>query len=218
MQLGGKPLIGHAVDGALAAFGHVIVSTDDEEIAECARQFGADVPFERPAHLASDTASELAAWQHAIEWVQTNRGAFECFVSVPTTSPLREVSDLTGIRDLLLADERTDVVVSGRIAERNPWFNMVRVVEDGFVTLAASGDDKPVRRQDAPELYDLTTVGYAARVSYLESAASLFDGNVRLYEVPAERALDIDTRFDFEIAQFLLQQKEATAGTGGDRS
>ena len=64
----------------------------------------------------------------------------------------------------------------------------------------------PAHRQDAPQLFDLTTIAYVARPEFVLSASRYFDGNVRLVEVPAERALDIDTPFDIEIAEFLASR------------
>jgi N-acylneuraminate cytidylyltransferase len=97
--------------------------------------------------------------------------------------------------------QQQDVVVTVREAERNPYFNMVRHEPDGLVRLAVEGNFH--RRQDAPVVYDLTTVAYVARADFVLTANRLFDGKVRSVLIPRERALDIDTPLDMVVAQAL---------------
>lgn len=206
--LAGKPLIAHAVDTARACarVETVIVSTDDDAIADAARASGAEVPFVRPAELATDSAPEWLAWRHAITWWITNRGPLGTFLSLPATAPLRSVADVDACLDTLQGDSSLDVVLTGMPASRSPWFNMVKRVADGRVDLVLR-DAAVSRRQDAPAVFDLTTVAYAARPQFLLRADRIFDGNVGLVEVPPERAIDIDTLLDFEFAEFLVARK-----------
>ncbi len=136
--LGGKPLIGRAIEAALASslIDRVIVSTDDAEIAGVARRFGAEIPFMRPAELATDQASEWLAWKHAAQFLRAEPGGAEvgALVSVPTTSPLRITEDVdAAIRAFDPAT--TDAVIAVREAQRNPYFNMVRIDSDGYARL-----------------------------------------------------------------------------------
>ncbi|MBN2974411.1 acylneuraminate cytidylyltransferase family protein [Roseomonas aeriglobus] len=213
--LGGVPLIGHAIRVARAcpSLDEVIVSTDDEEIAQVALDLGAEVPFLRPPALASDTASEWMAWRHAIEWVRRHRDDFDIFVSLPATSPFRAVDDVEACIDILRRDPRTDVVATVKKAERSPYFNMVSLDPDGIARLVIQPQGDVTRRQDAPVVYDMTTVAYAVRPDFVMSRAGLFDGRMRVVEIPPERALDIDTPFDFAVAQYLAEQN---AGNGWD--
>lgn len=203
LPLAGKPLIVHSIDTALALsrVSRVVVSTDDEEIAEVSRRAGADVPFIRPPELASDNAPEWLAWQHAIRSLRDQGERVDIFLSLPPTSPLRVPDDVNCCLEALL-ENQADIVISVREAERNPYFNMVRRDADGAVHLAVEG--KFHRRQDAPELFDITTVAYAARADFVMSATRIFDGRVRAVEIPRERALDIDTHFDMLIAEALV--------------
>lgn len=205
--LAGMPLIGHSIQVALAcpSLGSVIVSTDDDEIAQLAFELGAEVPFRRPADLATDTASEWLAWRHAVEWVQKNRGAFDAFVSLPTTSPFRAVEDVEACLDLLCADTKADVVATVKKADRSPYFNMVRIERDGAAQLVIQSQHGVTRRQDAPAVYDMTTVAYVARPDFIMRQSGLFEGRMRVVEVPPERALDIDTPLDFAIAEHLAE-------------
>lgn len=206
--LAGRPLIAYAIETARAGRGvkRVIVSTDDAEIASVAREYGAEVPFLRPADLATDTASEWMAWQHAIREVSRN-DPFDVFLSVPTTSPLRAVEDLDACVGLLL-EGGADIVVTARPSERSPYFNMVRLDERGFARLVIAPAGEVSNRQAAPKVYDLTTVAYAARPEFVLRAASLFEGAVKAVLVPPERAVDIDTELDFDIAEFLMRRRQ----------
>jgi len=208
-MLAGKPLIAYAIDTARAckSLETVIVSTDDAEIAKVAREYGAEVPFIRPAELATDAASEWLAWQHAISSVRASHGDFDIFVSLPVTSPFRDVSDVQACIDTLKNDPRTDIVITTRAAERSPYFNMVKLDAEGYASIVIQPEDAVVRRQDVPVVYDVTTVAYAARPDYVMRTQRLFEGRVKTVEVPAERALDIDTPYDFLLAECIVRMR-----------
>ncbi|SBW09741.1 CMP-N-acetylneuraminic acid synthetase [uncultured Alphaproteobacteria bacterium] len=203
--LAGKPLLTHAIDVAKAVPGiaRVVVSTDDPMIAEAARGAGAEVPFLRPAGLATDTAPEWLAWQHAIRALREEGDPVEVFLSLPTTAPLRRPVDVACCIDTLASGD-ADIVITVREAERNPYFNMVRRETDGSVRLAVEGVYH--RRQDAPPIFDITTVAYAARADFILSANRIFDGRVRAIVIPRERALDIDDAFDLAVAEALYDR------------
>lgn len=208
--IAGKPLIAHAIDVARrsALITRVFVSTDDAEIAAIAVQYGAEVPFMRPAELARDDSPEWLAWQHALRsvGVPSATGQWDAFVSIPTTSPLRSVDDVDAcIRSLLAGD--ADVAVTVRASARSPYFNMVTLDEQGYARLVIQPSGDVWRRQEAPTVFDITTVAYAARPAFVLSASSMFQGRVRGVLVPDERALDIDTPLDLRIAEFLMAER-----------
>ncbi len=211
--LDGKPLIAHSIEVGLATPGveTVVVSTDDEEIASVARACGAEVPFMRPAELAQDHSPEWLAWRHAISWFVAERGSFDCFVSLPATSPFRSVEDVLACIAKLRADPATDVVITVTDANRSPYFNMVHLDEGQHATIVIPPKDGGiVRRQDAPPVYDMTTVAYAARPKFVETADRLFAGKVSAVLVPGERAADIDTELDFKMAEALAAMRRET--------
>ena len=205
----GKPLLGYAIETAQGckSIDRVVVSTDDEEIANLARKHGAEVPFMRPAELARDDTPELLAWQHAIRTLQTKPGArpIDVLVSIPTTSPLRVVEDVEACVASLLGSD-ADIVITMTQASRSPYFNMVVVNEQGYVQTAIKPSKPVYRRQEAPVVYDMTTVAYAARADFVLRTSRLFDGKVKGVLIPPERAIDIDSELDFRFAEFLLSQ------------
>jgi len=205
--VGGKPLIAHSIETAIAcpSLGRIVISTDDEEIASVALAHGADVPFIRPSELAADTAPEWLAWRHAIEWIERNEGPFDIFVSLPATSPFRAIEDVEACIAMLHNNPETDVVVTGRAAETSPYFNMVKLDDNGFASLVIPQAHGVARRQDAPTVFDMTAVAYAVRTAFIKQKPNLFSGKMRMLEVPAERALDIDTPYDLMIAECIAR-------------
>jgi len=203
--VGGKPLIAHSIACALAShhIGEVIVSTDSAEIGTVARQFGAQV-LHRPAHLAADDTPELLAWRHALDacpeiFVQAGQ---QVFVSLPATSPLRAPADVDAAL-ARFARGGCDIVFGISPSRRNPYLNMVTVGSDGLVRIAMEGS-RAVRRQDVPDMYDVTTCIYVSSPEYLRTCGRLVDGRVGYVEIPVERSIDIDEDFDLHLADLLL--------------
>ena len=218
--LGGRPLIAHAIEAGRKSdlVDRVVVSTDDEKIADIAREYGAEVPFMRPPELAQDNTPEPLAWQHALrtlndsgEWPK-----IDVFVSIPATSPLRAVGDIDAcIRELLKGD--ADLVITVKPSERNPYFNMVVLDDNGYARLVIPPEQEMHHRQNAPSVYDMATVAYAARPEYILSSVKLFDGKVKAVVVPRDRGMDIDTEMDLKFAEFLLSEDGNTVSDVGER-
>lgn len=209
--LAGKPLIAWAIEVARScpSIDKVFVSTENSEIASIARHFGAEVPFLRPADLATDDSPELLTWKHFIQTLTTAEGkAPEILVNVPATAPLRAVVDVQGCI-AGLKESGADLCLTVRPAERNPYFTMVNL-NDGWVSMLMTPAQKYFRRQDAPEVFDIVPVAYAARAEYILRTDRLLDGKVRGTIVPPERSIDIDSEMDLAFAEFLLSRQFAT--------
>jgi N-acylneuraminate cytidylyltransferase len=209
LEIEGVPLIAWSIKHAKSCsrIERVIVSTDSEKIKEIALEYGAEVPFMRPAELANDTASELDGWRHAIKELERIDGTYpEIMISLPATSPLRIPNDI----DRAIArydDGDVDVVIGVTPAHRNPYFNMVNFDSNSHVHIVGNRNGGIERRQDAPEVFDITTVVYVANSDYILKNKSLFLGRVGAIEIPQERSIDIDTQHDFEIAKYLLKNE-----------
>jgi len=204
--LGGKPLIAWSIEHALAVerIDRVIVSTDSDEIATISKQYGAEVPFIRPANLAMDGSPEWLAWRHGLEYLKEDTGAIpEFMVSLPATAPLRSTTDINNCLDEYEKGS-VDVVITVTNAHRSPYFNMVKENSDGTYGLVNTPPSSVKRRQDAPMVYDMATVCYVVNSEFVMLHDSIFEGRVRAVHVPIERAIDIDTLLDFQIAEVLL--------------
>ncbi|MDM8536557.1 acylneuraminate cytidylyltransferase family protein [Desulfobacterales bacterium HSG17] len=206
--LSGKPLINYSIDLGLTSklIDRVIVSTDDDEIAKKAIAAGAEVPFIRPAELAQDDSPEWLAWQHAIKELRKFDQNFDIFVSIPTTSPLKKVKDVDSCIISLVDNSDADAVITVCEAQRHPSFNMVVLDNEKYAKIACPGKESVIRRQDASKMYDITTVAYAVRPDFILNADSIFEGRVKTVAIPQERALDIDTEFDFKVAELLINE------------
>jgi len=203
--LAGKPLIEYSIETAkqVAGLDRIFVSTDDTEIAAIASSAGAII-IDRPDELAEDTSSEWLAWRHSIEWVRAHFGDFTGFVSLPTTSPLRSANDVEAAIARRI-EKDADICISVTPASRSPFFNMVKIDTEGVVALVNTPDKGVFRRQDAPEVYDITTVVYATTPEFIMNHSGLFEGKITSIEVPKSRAVDIDDIYDFKLAEAILE-------------
>ena len=205
LPIAGMPLIAHSIRLAqsIERIDKIFVSTDCPEIASIAESYGAHI-IHRPSELATDSAPEWLAWRHAIGYVQHLHGKFEYFVSLPATAPLRSQEDVERCFHALTLE--VDIVLTMTPAHRSPWFNMVQLNPDASIQLVANNLEQITRRQDAPQCFDLTTVAYVCRPEFVLQKHSLWDGVATAVQIPAERAIDIDTPMDFAIARFLMEE------------
>ena len=208
LPLAGKPLLQYSIDTALASsdINKVFVSTDDAAIANVAKEGGAIV-IERPSELATDDSPEWLSWRHAIDWVIKRYGNFDGFISLPATSPLRNVVDVESAIDKLFHSD-ADICISVTPANRSPYFNMVKQTENGLVELVNTTSTEVARRQDAPKVFDITTVVYATTPEFVIDNYGIFSGKVTSIEVPKSRSVDIDDIFDFKLAEVILNSVE----------
>lgn len=206
--LQGESLLRRAVKcGFESGSSQVFVSTDDRVLAQEAEDAGATVPFIRPSELAGDLAPEWLAWKHFCEFISSDfPGRFSYIVVLPTTAPLRIDLDVLGVRKMILSD-RWDVVVSMTQAKRHPQFNLVRMKSNSSVERYDEPEEEVNRRQDLGEVFDLTTVAYAARIEFVLQAKNMWQGRTGGWIVPPERALDIDSELEMQFADFLLERK-----------
>jgi len=209
--LNGKPLIAYTIETALhtSLINDVIISTDSNEIAETAKQYGAKVPFMRPNDLASDTASKWPVFIHAVESYEKMFGVtVDYLVDMDVTVPLKNSDDINGAIQKALDDNTVDVVITGYEPERNPYFNMMEILPNGFAEIVKKSDKPIVRRQDAPEVYSLTPAAYVVKKSALYNYEHWSKAKCKIYPIPRERAVDIDTEIDFKIVEFLMNNNK----------
>ena len=177
----------------------IFVSTDNAKIKREALKHNADVPFNRPKHLSTDTSPEIHAWRHAVDYLNNKLNVFpDYIVSVPTTSPLRKISDINKCVSLAIKN-KLDMVFAITNSSKSPYFNML-IKKRGKLNIAIKKNKKILRRQDAPKSFDLTTVCYVFKPNYIKNNLNLFSGKVGYVYVPKQRAIDIDDKWDYRIA------------------
>ena len=204
--LDGDPLVVRAIKQIkqIDRIDRILVSTDSRGIAEVAISAGAEVPFMRPSELAEDDSPEWDVWRHAVTYLkEVEGGCPDLLMVVPPTAPLRSKDDLESILDEYERGQ-ADIVITVTDAHRSPYFNQVKIGDLGLASLAIHPKTSITRRQDTPEIFDVTTVAYVARPEFIMEKEGIFEGNVRTVFVPKERALDIDTDLDFRLAEFFL--------------
>ena len=209
--LGGKPLLLHSIEQAKASglFDVVAVSSDDEVILALAKEGGVDECVMRLPEHATDTAAKLPAIRHCVEEVEKRRDcSFDVVVDLQPTSPLREAQDISAAV-LLVEVLGAENVITGSIAKSSPYFSLVEERTNGTVGLSKPTDPPIVRRQDAPKCFDMNGSIYVWQRAALMEKDGLFLPTTRLYEMPEERSVDIDTELDFEFAEFLLARASA---------
>lgn len=200
--LAGKPLIAWTVEAALGAhcIERVIVSTDAPEIAEAARAAGAEVPFLRPAELATDAAGSVDVLRHAVGQCP----GFDYVLLLQPTSPLRTADDIDAAYDRLLATGAPSCVSVCEVTEQ-PWL-MYRHNADGQLERLLPEPVAGLRRQDLPLVFRLNGALYLARTDWFLAGGRLVGPGTVSLVMSAERSLDIDTRDDFDQAVRILDK------------
>jgi CMP-N,N'-diacetyllegionaminic acid synthase len=209
--LHGKPLIAYTIETAFncALLDKVIVSTDNKEIENAAKQFGINEIIQRPPELATDTSSKWQVFIHAVEvYEQTHGEHIDYIVDMDVTVPLKISDDIEGAIRLALSNKDADVIITGYEPERNPYFNMMETTDNGFAHIVKQPCKPIVRRQDAPTVYSLTPATYVIKKQALYTYDHWSNAKCKIYPIPRARAIDIDTELDFRMVEFLMQEKK----------
>jgi CMP-N-acetylneuraminic acid synthetase len=215
VPLAGRPLIVHTIEAALASrsIDRVMVSTEDDEIAEVARDSGAEVPFQRPITLATDTASGNAVSRHWLHWLQVEGHRPRTVVHLQATSPLRTADDIDAAVELLDGVEY-DCVASVCPVLEHPAY-MYRLSGDRAEPFMDEGM-LPAQRQRAESLYRLNGAVFATRFEPAMAAGRFHLEPFAALVMPTERSIDIDSPVDLALAEMVLTHIDACSARGGD--
>ncbi len=205
--LNGKPLISHSIESALDSniFSNVIVSTEDNEIAKIAKQYGAEVPFMRPKKLATDTAGMYDVIIHGINNLRNLGYKFDILVNRDCTVPFIRNKDIRGSINLL-QKKNCDAVYGVYRQHHNPYFNMMEPDSNGFLRYSKSIGKKIKSRQSAPVVYQLNGL-FTIYVDKLLKHGKWHMPKILPYEIPPETGFMIDTEFEFQIAEMIAKGK-----------
>lgn len=199
--LHGKPLLAWTVEAALASgvMRRVVVSTDDEEVRRCALDHGAEAPFLRPAHLATDEATTVAVLQHALAFYEARGESFDYVATLQPTSPMRDAQDLREAA-ALLARRRPDSLVSVVKPKLHPdWLFQAR--PDGTLRRAPRDPARPPVDHYAPN-----GAIYLTRADLVRKG-DMYGETCIPYPMPARRSIDVDDETDFRMAECLWEER-----------
>lgn len=210
--LAGKPLIAWTIESALAAgalLDRCVVSTDDGEIAELAREHGADVPFLRPAEIAGDKVPMCPVLQHATRFVEEQEGRrYGWVMLLQPTDPFRSVEDIAAVLELGRAGGCDSVISVVRVFAHHPIL-MKRIVDNRLEPFSIA-EPEGTRRQDyEPPAYMRNGAIYLMKRDVLIDQSSLWGDVIRPYEMPEARSVSIDNEHDFKLAELVMAEQLA---------
>ena len=210
-KINGKPLVLYSIEIAnkIKEISKVFVSTNDKRIKKIALKNGCIV-IDRPEILAKDKSAEWLAWQHAINFVREKYNKNFNFISIPPTSPLRNTADVK--KCIKALDQKDDIVITLRKTDLDPNFNMIMKKGEKIITFKNSKNIKNSKnkynlRNNLYDIYSITTVAYISRPNFILSHKNFFEGKVKGVVIPESRALDIDSEFDFALAEAIIKKK-----------
>ena len=205
--LAGKPLIAYAIESSIKSkiFSHVVVSTEDKEIARISQKFGAEVPFLRPKKLATDSTGMTEVVLHGLKKLHALGYDFDTFVNRDCTVPFLRNKDVAGsIR--LLKRKNCNAVFGVYRQHLNPYFNIMELGSNGFLKIVKDEEKRPISRQTAPIVYQLNGLFTYNTEKFFEYRNDILL-NALPYEIPIETGFMIDTEFEFKLAEFIIQKK-----------
>jgi CMP-N,N'-diacetyllegionaminic acid synthase len=200
----GKPLIAYTIEAALSSklIDRVVVSTEDEKIADVSKKYGAEI-ISRPQELAQDDTPSLPVYQHTIRYLEKTEGYRpEIIVILQPTSPLRIVEDIDRIIEVFL-EAKYDSIVSVCEVEYPPHW--MYTLEGNRLKPVIKDGENVIRRQDAPKVYRLNGAMYVTTRDIIMKENRVLGRDTKAYIMPLERSIDINTEPDFKLAELLMK-------------
>ena len=205
-KINGKPLLAYVIESCINSeiFDHVIVSTEDNQIANIAKKYGAEVPFKRPKNLATDYATMDSVLLHAVKELKRKNYNFETFVWRDATTPFIRSIDIKNCIKLL--KKKNAPIVSGVYEQHlNPYFNIVETKKNGFLKLCKPLKVKARSRQEAPKVLQLNGLYVYNTEKFLKMKKTDL-GKTLPYIIPMETGVMIDTEFEFMIVKLFFEK------------
>ena len=206
-KLCGKPLIGYTIETALETdiFDRIIVSTDDLEIASVSEKYGVEVPFMRPKYLSGDNVPILPVIQHVINELKKEHYEPDIVTILQPTNPFRKSEDIVRAINKII-ERNVDCVVSLSEVSQHP-FRMRKMLYDRPLPLFAVGQKKLyAQRQDLPTIFMMDGAIQVSRTKTMMNSKNFYSEDVCGIEIDKISAFDIDTHFDFSIAETILKE------------
>lgn len=207
--LGGKPLIAHSIEAALASkdlLYRIIVSTDDPEIAEVASKWGAEIPFMRPAYLAADKSPTLPVLTHAVEFIeQQDQVKLDWILLLQPTAPFRSSEDIQQAIQIATSADSDSVISVVQVFADHPI--LMKRIENNRLLSYCIEEKEGTRRQDYdPPAYMRNGAIYLSRRDVIIYKQSIWGQSITPYLMPPERSINIDSEIDLIVAQHMMEK------------
>tara|TARA_B100001250_G_C19800500_1_gene790814 strand:+ start:887 stop:1570 length:684 start_codon:yes stop_codon:yes gene_type:complete len=204
-KIDNKSLLEHSISIAKQNknISKIFVSSDSKKILSLAKKNNVYC-IKRPKKLCKFNSKEIYSWQHAINYLKKENDKFDIFLSLPTTAPLRSSNDIKRlIKDF--KKKKSDITITATKTNRYPFLNMIAVDKKGYAKIAAKENNKIKLNK----FYEITTVGYISSPKYILGTNNYFSGKVRIVEIPRDRSIDIDDKFDLDFARNLYKRNNS---------
>lgn len=206
-DLCGKPLIAWTIVEALKSkyIDRLIVSTEDEEIANISKKYGAEVPFLRPTELAKDDTPGVEPLLHCINWSKDNQNYYPNYVfTLQCTSPFRKTKHIDEALEQLV-ELNGDSIIGVCKSEASPYW--MKRIENGKLKDFIENSKTYTRRQDLPTIYRLNGAIYIGKTEILIKNKNWYTDNALPYIMSSEDSIDIDTILDFKFAELIMRER-----------
>tara|TARA_B100001250_G_C19726456_1_gene756310 strand:+ start:556 stop:1245 length:690 start_codon:yes stop_codon:yes gene_type:complete len=186
-------------------FDNIVVSTDSNKISNIAKKYGASSWYKRPKNLSTSYAPKIPVIRHTLKESENYfKKKYDFIFDLDVTSPLRTISDIKNAFKFFLK-KKADILITGSKSQKNPYFNIVKF-KKGIIKKVMGVEAGIKRRQDAPTTYDMNASIYIWKRDVLLKSKTLFRKKTVFYEMPRERSVDIDSKFDLMIVKHLLKK------------
>ncbi|CEN91389.1 acylneuraminate cytidylyltransferase [[Clostridium] sordellii] len=204
IDLNGKPLIAHSIEAGLKSkyINKVVVSTDGEKIAKVAKDYGAEVPFLRPKHLATDTAKTIDCVIHCIEELKKNGEEYDYVVLLQPTQPLRQPWHIDEAFELIIKRNEDSLVSISKVKDHPV---LMRTIDKNGYAINLLEGSSTKRRQEFPNFYKVNGAIYINKINENLNYDTSFNDNKLVYIMDEQYGVDIDDMLDVEIAKLLIK-------------
>jgi len=212
----GKPLIKWSIDFAkqMKNIDQIIINSDSKKILEISKKSGVNILLKRPKKISNSKSSKLSAWKFAVNYLLNKKliDRDDIFVDLDCTCPLRSIKDVNRMinyyKFLKKRKKTFDGVYTITDSKKTPYFNLVEVNKSGFLKVSKKGKNNLVRRQDSPKVYEHVPNTYVLNPNFIIKSKNFMNGKFIGFKVDKYYSWDIDSGFDFKIAEFLLKSKK----------
>ena len=206
-NINGKPLLEYTIKQAqkINFIDNIVVSTDSKKIFNLSSKYGIENWFIRPKCLSNDRSGKILVIRDALLRSEKYfKKHFDVIIDLDITSPLRSNNDIKNSYKKF-KDTNSEILFSVTKSRKNPYFNMVEIIKNK--TTLVKEDKLIIRRQDAPQVYDMNASVYIWKRDALIKNDTLFSNKTNIYVMPQERSIDIDNKLDFKLVEYLLKEK-----------